>query len=507
MKRLIFLTFISACISVVASGANHYETPPMLQHLGLEAGLSSSYVNAMAHDKRGILWVATEDGLNIFDGSRFISIFKDETNPVGGLSGNELNTLLDDPEKPIMWIGTQRAGLNAFNYSDGTVRHLRHNPADSTSLITDDITCLAATDSGKLLVGTFWRGLDLFDPASGKFTHFNNETVEGMPDCRIWAVADSGDGDIIYLGHDEGLIELSLKNRTARNYPSGQNGLVGTHVSTLAMCPHHGLLVGTDAGLLLFDPETRTFTRLPGTALSDARVFDIKYIRGGRFWIATEFNGVFELDMSKGFTRSAVSRPSDITLHNGHLNLDNATIRTMAVDAHDNKWLGYWGNGLVFIGDEPPLFTRFSVADVGNPAGDLQLTNATASCMAFDLDGRLWVGTDGGGINVFDGNRRVAVYTNPAGRVAGNHLQAALCDRDGNMWFGAFNGGLYFFDMRSGKFSTVELQGRDNDDIRSLYRIGNTIYAATGRGIYVIDATTRKVTRVLHLFMPGHSCG
>lgn len=95
MKRLILLTFISACLSVAVSGANQYETPPMLQHLGLEAGLSSSYVNAMAHDKRGIVWVATEDGLNIFDGSRFIPIFKDENDPGRGLSGNELNTLPD----------------------------------------------------------------------------------------------------------------------------------------------------------------------------------------------------------------------------------------------------------------------------------------------------------------------------------------------------------------------------------------------------------------------------
>ncbi len=498
MKRLIFATVITACLSVVASGESQHLTPPMLQHLGLEAGLSSSYVNAMAHDKRGIVWVATEDGLNIFDGSRFIPIFKDENSPGSSLSGNELNTLLDDPEKPIMWIGTQRAGLNAFNYSDGTVKHLRHNPADSTSLITDDITCLAATDNGKLLVATFWRGLDVFDPATGEFSHYNNETVEGMPDCRIWTVVDGGDGDTVYLGHDDGLIELSLRNRTARNYPSGSHSLPGTHVSALAMCPHHGLLVGTDDGLSLFDRDTHTFRRLPGL-LSDARVFDIEYVKGGRFWIATEFNGVFELDMNKGFTPEAVSRPSDLTLHNGHRNLDSATIRTIAIDAHGNKWLGYWGHGVVFIGDEPPLFTSFSVADKGNNVGDLQLTNATASCVVFDNRGRLWVGTDGGGINVFDGNRLVAVYTNPAGRSAGNHLQTGLCDQNGNMWFGAFNGGLYFFDSRTNQFKTIELEGRDNTDIRSLYRIGNTIYAATGRGIYEIDANSHEVEAIYYI--------
>jgi len=61
-------------------------------HWGLEDGLSNSLVVDLAYDKHGNLWIATEAGLNMFDGRRFMSY--DTTN--SDIAGNSLNTLLYD---------------------------------------------------------------------------------------------------------------------------------------------------------------------------------------------------------------------------------------------------------------------------------------------------------------------------------------------------------------------------------------------------------------------------
>ncbi len=45
--------------------------PYKIKRLGIEHGISSNYVMSITQDKRGFLWLATESGLNKFDGNKF----------------------------------------------------------------------------------------------------------------------------------------------------------------------------------------------------------------------------------------------------------------------------------------------------------------------------------------------------------------------------------------------------------------------------------------------------
>ena len=98
-----------------------------VKKLGAMEGLSNNNVLSIAQDKQGYLWFATEEGLNKFDGVHFISYYKDIPDKLH-ITGNELNCLLDDPIDSILWIGTQRAGLNAYNYSNNTFTIYKHDP-------------------------------------------------------------------------------------------------------------------------------------------------------------------------------------------------------------------------------------------------------------------------------------------------------------------------------------------------------------------------------------------
>lgn len=129
-------------------------------------GLSNNNVLSIAQDKQGYLWFATEEGLNKFDGVHFISYYKDIPDKLH-ITGNELNCLLDDPIDSILWIGTQRAGLNAYNYSNNTFTIYKHDPGDHNSLITDDVTSIKPASDGNLWITTYWNGIDYLDKKTG----------------------------------------------------------------------------------------------------------------------------------------------------------------------------------------------------------------------------------------------------------------------------------------------------------------------------------------------------
>lgn len=46
-----------------------------VKNLGMANGLSCDYVSEMAKDKFGFIWVATEEGLNRFDGLGFFTFY------------------------------------------------------------------------------------------------------------------------------------------------------------------------------------------------------------------------------------------------------------------------------------------------------------------------------------------------------------------------------------------------------------------------------------------------
>ncbi len=174
-----------------------------VKRLGIEQGLSNNYVVSITQDKQGFLWFATEEGLNKFDGTRFTTYYKNDlTQNNQGITGNELNRVYADTKRPIIWIATQRDGLNAYNYNEQTFTAYQHNPENPHSLITNDVTDISPStqhDDG-LWISTYYRGIEYLDITSGQFTHYNKSTVPGLPCDQTWTVLDGGDGNL-YIGH------------------------------------------------------------------------------------------------------------------------------------------------------------------------------------------------------------------------------------------------------------------------------------------------------------------
>jgi ligand-binding sensor domain-containing protein len=57
---------------LLAITANTSAQPYRISHLGVDDGLSNNYIVSLAQDRKGYIWIATESGLNRFDGQQFI---------------------------------------------------------------------------------------------------------------------------------------------------------------------------------------------------------------------------------------------------------------------------------------------------------------------------------------------------------------------------------------------------------------------------------------------------
>ena len=211
MKYLFTLCF---CIQLFIIQAQPYT----IKKLGLEKKLSNSYIIDIAEDKNGYLWFATEDGLNKLEGGLFTPFYKQDERKSLNLTGNELNCLLDDPQEPVLWIGTQRAGLNAFNYQTNQQTVFQHDESNPYSIATNDVTDLAIAADGNLWIATYWRGIEYLDKKTGKFTHYNQQTVPGLPSNTVWTIIDDHKGNL-YIGHARhGMSILSLKDNKIKNF-------------------------------------------------------------------------------------------------------------------------------------------------------------------------------------------------------------------------------------------------------------------------------------------------
>lgn len=493
MKYLFTLVF---CMPFFIAQAQQYT----IKKLGLEKKLSNSYIIDIAEDKNGYLWFATEDGLNKLEGGVFNPFYKKEKGKSLNLTGNELNCLLDDPQDPVLWIGTQRAGLNAFNYQTNEQRIFQHDKNNPYSIATNDVTDLAIAADGNLWITTYWRGIEYLNKETGKFTHYNQETVPGLPSNTIWTVIDDHK-DNLYIGHAQhGMSIMSIKDKKIKNFTYNKNdnkSLPSNNIQCIFKDNTGNIWVGTEKGLALYKPETETFIRLgeKEPALSH-RIYDIQQFNENELWIATEFGGIAIINLSKSLFNTA-EEIQFIQAGDNEYNLNNSTVRCLFQDSHQNIWAGTWGGGVNFLSSNTALFKSFSYSSYSSGSS---LNAPIASAVCLDKQNYLWVGTDGGGINVLKDGQRIATYTEQTNDISGNSIQTALCDKQGNLWFGVFYGGIMFYDTHKKIFQQVFPEGYTNQDVRSLFEDKEgIIWVGTSNGIFQIERDTKKIIQHTHV--------
>src|SRR5215471_2007750 len=103
---LIFGMLIQSRLNAQPKGSS-----PVLYAITEQHGLSDNVITCFFQDQRGFMWIGTQDGLNVYDGSA-IKIFRRESELPDNLADNAISDITGD-EKGRVWIATAN-GLSAY---------------------------------------------------------------------------------------------------------------------------------------------------------------------------------------------------------------------------------------------------------------------------------------------------------------------------------------------------------------------------------------------------------
>ncbi len=223
-------------------------------------------------DESRTLWVGSlVAGLARFDVDTETFTFypQDPENPARGPSTGYLHRVLHDRYNHLIWAGGwYGGGLNRFDPATETFTHYIADPGNSQSLSANAIAALYQDTEGILWIGTQGGGLNRFDPAKETFARFG--VAEGVPfDVNVILEDPAGHG--LWLGTNEGLVLFDLTlGRVVRRYLRS-DGLQGNVFLAGSGLRTQGgeLLLGGVNGLNRFRPESlRVNTHSPAVVLT-----------------------------------------------------------------------------------------------------------------------------------------------------------------------------------------------------------------------------------------------
>lgn len=424
------------------------------EHLPPEAGLSQSVVLDFVQDDQGFLWMATQDGLNRYDGYQF-RVFKEDPQATNSLKGSFVNNLDKAPDGSL-WIATNNGGLNRYDPHTGQFSAFQHDPANPHSMSENSISALDVDRQGIVWAGANNSGLNRFDPHSGQATHYRHDPADptSLSDDNV-AVVLAGDDGQVWVGTTGGglnRLDPATGRFTSYRYNRLDDRSLSDDVVTSLLLDRQGVLwVGTfGAGLNRFDAETETFTRFlsnpddPG-ALAYESVSPIFEDREGRLWVGTQGGGVHLLDRQSGrFTRYQHD-PLDTT------SLAGNSVFSIFQDNAGVIWFGMFGAGADFY---DPFKDRFLWLRSHPNASD-GLSSDSIWDILQDDRGDLWIATNDGGLNRFEMASKTWQHfrydpRRPRG-LSNDAVYTVYQDRQGVLWFGTPSG-LSRFDRESGDF-------------------------------------------------------
>ncbi len=113
------------------------------------------------------------------DGQSFSYIFKHLTTSDGLVSNNIISLIQD--AKGFVWIGTNN-GLQRYDGHSFVTWH--HNPADTTTLRTEDVRCFLEDSEGCLWLNNWPLGFSRFDTHTGRAPISSG--IRKRPPCEVW---------------------------------------------------------------------------------------------------------------------------------------------------------------------------------------------------------------------------------------------------------------------------------------------------------------------------------
>jgi ligand-binding sensor domain-containing protein len=516
------------------------EKPAPFAHFNPNNGLAAYNSNYVFQDKQGFIWIGTINGLQRFDGHRFLT-FRRNVDNRKSLSDNYIDHLHYD-SKGNLWTVLGNGQLGIFD-----TRRFTYTP--SLLKVKDDRTLklprvLTEDSDGNLYYIIYGHEITTYNPSNNEFSADNN-FIRLPAKWKVTSMVEDKETKRLWLSTDSGMCVFNKKNKVLsyRGNNAEKIGFIDKYGGSqqffnlgIDKYSRFWYTVKNAAGIQLMNgydlkndkPILENQDLFPNWVMKNYTIEKMMQQFDGAVWIAGlnvlmylnrntgKFQPVYEEFSKEGISYQEINylyedREKDIwvtTNNNGLYVLrpsskmftsvkqtnrssgrkDDGSVITLGLSFDNNLLAAVWNDGIHKY-DENLNYL---------PASRDERQLNSIWCMAPLFDKRhIWMGLQSG-IMIYDTKTATATYHHPA-FFENKIIRTIQQDTLGNIWFGLPNGGVYKwkpqdatydFDMgfnRLDKFPTTLIEKITLDSK------GNIWICTLMNGVYKVDPATDSI--------------
>lgn len=417
-------------------------------------------ISCLHLDNHDNLWIGTENsGVYKLDKNKRLTHLIER--------GNITSIYRDSSDE--LWIGSWERGLYHVD-KDGIIHNMRHDPQNPNSVSSDFVRDCCEDNNGNIWIGTF-KGLDRYQKSSGRFDNYvaDNDT-ESLTHSSIWCIVKDTQGTLWLGTYFGGVNYFNPEYEIYTRYKVAdkeQEGLSSPIIGRMTEDKNGDLWICTEGGgVNVYHRKEGTFRWFRheegSNSISHNNVKAIYYDEEAEnMWIGTHLGGLNKLDLrTNRFTHYRMkeddpnSLPSDI-------------IRD--ITPYRNQLIIGTQNGVCLFdpatGICHQLFEGTKEGRVIKMVADLFV----------DKDSTLWIAATGEGVYAyhFDTKRLTNYRHEPemANSLSNNNINSIMQDSQGNLWFSTSGSGLDLYHKETDSFENFDMQknGLSSDCVYEVY--------------------------------------
>lgn len=409
---LINLVTISSNVSAAALSEQPILSSPVTSPLSTKQGLAQDSINQLFIDHDGFLWVASDGGLDRYDGYRVEHI----QGPEGVLASTPINAVYQDSTRQL-WISTANRGVYKLDLTTNTytaVLELKYiNSPEYQQLVNKFIEL---PDGNMLML--FEQMLLHYNIATKQQTIlYTVDTEQGnnAPYLRDLLYVDNtlvmATSSGMFVAHTDLLnLDKKPKFQLVEHRAGVQNTLDNLNAKSLMTDSFDRLWVGTVAGLfsmpvqglkqaILANNDVVADTRLE---VADRNIWQIRQANDTLLWLGTDI-GLVRMQFVNGQWQAEYALDPATGLEA----LSRQDIRALALAPNDGLWIGTYIGGAFFWSPQSLNFTMLQNQRYSSYKTVLSDNNVWS--VYEDRDSILWVGTDNG-LTRYDPNTSTSTF-------------------------------------------------------------------------------------------------
>ena len=445
--------------------------------------LEDVHVREIIFDNENNIWVATHGYglLKIDHKSEKTTRYLLEETKINSPENNINSILLYNSH--FILAGTENKGLQKFDTEKEIFTPCLEVGDDGKELF---VRCMMKSDNNEIWVGTE-TGLYIFDLINEKYQNLKHSYNDpySLSDNAIHSLYQDREGGI-WIGTFFGGVCYFNKafSQFEKYYPIvGKNSISGKSISEFCRDNKNNIWIGTeDAGLNWFNPVSKTF----GKSKIPAKNIHSLLYDGQKLWVGTFSDGIYTMDLNSGNIKSYTSSLSEN-------NIRDNNIYSIFKDATGKIWIGSL-TGLQYYNKGSDDFTRVQEGVI----------KRQVNYILEDNNGILWFATIGDGI--FSYNRILDEWhhyptMNNNNDDTSRDIICLLHDTKNRLWIGTEGSGIGIYDTETNSFRSfiTSEMGLPNDVIYKLIEDNKGyIWGSTNNGIFRLNPENMEVLEYNH---------